>query len=430
MGYETYATRHADYLCFKFQVGREICTKFYKTVKMVVMSKTNLSIACYYLMSVAFINSFSAAFQVNSPLLASNANLLHSSRKENLPSLSLSSNRNADDEPRSVKYTPTCFNPKIRKTLTALSTAGMIETGYLSYLKLYTPSGISDLCSATGSGSCTSVLNSPYATLNLNGFEIPLTVIGCLAYGIVALLSFQPLIADAAENDDETNNRMAILGITTSMATFSSFLVSILFNVLHESCPFCIISATLSISMGFLAWYTGFLPYERRENGVKLGIGSFATTTIAALALFFSVDEAAMTAYQSGSDIMQANGLTSTVVASAAEQKEQKDIPPPPITATSTERTLLLAQELKSLDARMFGAYWCSHCYEQKQRLGKEAMSNVGYVECSKEGLNSAVEMCKERNVPGYPTWEIGGKLFPGEMYIDELENIVKDFKK
>jgi hypothetical protein len=41
--------------------------------------------------------------------------------------------------------------------------------------------------------------------------------------------------------------------------------------------------------MEFLAWYTGFLPHERRENGVKLGIGSFATTTIAALALFFSV---------------------------------------------------------------------------------------------------------------------------------------------
>ena len=57
-------------------------------------------------------------------------------------------------------------------------------------------------------------------------------------------------------------------------------------------------------------------------------------------------------------------------------------------------------------------------------------MSNVGYVECSKEGLNSAAEMCKEKNIPGYPTWEIGGKLFPGEMYIDELENIVKDFKK
>ena len=390
-------------------------------------SKTNRCIACYCFIAAVIINSYSAAaFHVNSPIIASN---LHSTRKKIHTSLTLSSNDNIDDEPRSVINSPTCFNPKIRKTFTALSTLGMIETGYLSYLKLYTPSGISDLCSATGSGSCTSVLNSPYATLTLNGFEIPLTVVGCLAYGIVALLSFQPLITDSTTKYyDDTTNRLAILGVTTSMATFSSFLMSLLFNVLHESCPFCIISATLSISMGLLAWYSGFLPYEKRDNGVKLGIGSFATTTIAALALFFSVDQAAITAYQSGSDIMQANGLS--VVANAADQKQQKDIPPPPITATSTERSLLLGEDLKSLDARIFGAYWCSHCYEQKQTLGKEAMRNVGYVECSKEGLNSASEMCKEKNIPGYPTWEIGGKLFPGEMYLDELEDIVKNFKK
>jgi len=78
----------------------------------------------------------------------------------------------------------------------------------------------------------------------------------------------------------------------------------------------------------------------------------------------------------------------------------------------------------------MFGAYWCSHCYEQKQRLGKEAFANVQYMECSKEGLNSKVDMCKERKVPGYPTWEINGKLFPGDMYLDELEDIIKDERK
>ena len=95
----------------------------------------------------------------------------------------------------------------MRKAFTALSVTGMLETGYLSYLKLYTPSGISDLCSATGSGSCTSVLNSPYATVNMNGLEIPLTVVGSLAYGIVALLSVQPLVLDS-EKFHETNNRL------------------------------------------------------------------------------------------------------------------------------------------------------------------------------------------------------------------------------
>ena len=84
---------------------------------------------------------------------------------------------------------------------------------------------------------------------------------------------------------------------------------------------------------------------------------------------------------------------------------------------------------LNTLDAKMFGAYWCSHCYEQKQRLGKEAFANVQYNECSKEGLNSRKDLCKEKNIPGYPTWEINGKLFPGDMYLDELEDIITNEK-
>merc|ERR1712038_606783 len=102
----------------------------------------------------------------------------------------------------------------------------------------------------------------------------------------------------------------------------------------------------------------------------------------------------------------------------------QKNIPPPPITATSSEQALKIGEDMKELDTRFFGAYWCSHCYEQKQRLGREAMKNVQYIERAKEGLNSQRPLCEERGVPGYPTWEIGGKLYPGEMYLDELEKI------
>jgi len=175
--------------------------------------------------------------------------------------------------------------------------------------------------------------------------------------------------------------------------------------------------------MGFLCWTSGALPDTRRSEGVKLGLGSFFATTLASLALFLSVDEVAMQAYSN--DIMTANGLTSGVVANAEQPK--KDIPPPPITATSSERSLKIGEDLKQLDAKMFGAYWCSHCYEQKQRLGKEAYRNVQYFECSKEGLNSKADMCKEKKIPGYPTWEINGNLYPGDMYLDELEDIIKN---
>ena len=70
---------------------------------------------------------------------------------------------------------------------------------------------------------------------------------------------------------------------------------------------------------------------------------------------------------------------------------------------------------------------WCSHCYEQKERLGKEAMLRIPYIECSKEGTNSQTSLCREKQIPGYPTWEINGKLFPGEQDIEELAEIVVD---
>ncbi len=341
---------------------------------------------------------------------------------------------NVEDEARSVitlDSTSTdsdIWAPSMRKIIAALSTIGMVETGYLSYIKLFVPDGISKICGSADSGSlssCSSVLNSPYATIQIGDIDLPLTAIGFVAYGAVTGLSVLPLVAGGM-NDRNENNRIAILGSVTAMATFSSFLLSLLFNTLHQSCPYCLLSAALSISMGFLAWTSGALPINRRQDGVKLGVGSFLTTTIAALGLFLSVDEVAMQSYSSG--LMQANGLSSNVVAQANEPK--KNIPPPPITSTSSDRALKIGEDLKSLDAKLYGAYWCSHCFEQKQRLGKEAFANVDYIECSAEGLNSQKNICKEKKIPGYPTWELSGKLYPGEVYLDELEDMIKDVRK
>jgi hypothetical protein len=35
------------------------------------------------------------------------------------------------------------------------------------------------------------------------------------------------------------------------------------------------------------------------------------------------------------------------------------------------------------------------------------------YVECDKKGTNSKRDTCKEKKVPGFPTWEINGEFFP-----------------
>ena len=40
--------------------------------------------------------------------------------------------------------------------------------------------------------------------------------------------------------------------------------------------------------------------------------------------------------------------------------------------------------------AKMYGAFWCTHCYDQKQDFGMEAMSDFPYVECYPEGVHQA----------------------------------------
>lgn len=41
----------------------------------------------------------------------------------------------------------------------------------------------------------------------------------------------------------------------------------------------------------------------------------------------------------------------------------------------------------------MYGAFWCSHCYDQKQAFGAEAMAAFPYVECYPEGLHKVGSM-------------------------------------
>ena len=52
----------------------------------------------------------------------------------------------------------------------------------------------------------------------------------------------------------------------------------------------------------------------------------------------------------------------------------------------STPRSVELAKRLKAAGAKMYGAFWCSHCFEQKQSFGKEAMADLPYVECYPDG--------------------------------------------
>jgi hypothetical protein len=50
----------------------------------------------------------------------------------------------------------------------------------------------------------------------------------------------------------------------------------------------------------------------------------------------------------------------------------------------STGEHLQLAKELKRVGAIFYGAWWCSHCFHQKNLFGTEAGQQLPYVECDK----------------------------------------------
>jgi hypothetical protein len=79
------------------------------------------------------------------------------------------------------------------------------------------------------------------------------------------------------------------------------------------------------------------------------------------------------------------------------------------------------AQCLTEKGTIMYGAYWCSHCENQKELFGK-SFAYVDYVECWNRGTNSQTIECQAAGIDGYPTWAFAdGSRRSGEMTLDEL---------
>jgi uncharacterized membrane protein len=313
--------------------------------------------------------------------------------------------RNAVDDPTSEDVT--CWKPQLRRAMGAVAAAGSLETAYLTFTKLSGAEPV--LCSTAG--VCSSVLNGPYASIP--GTHIPLAALGFLAYTSVVALALGPLVQ---KSEDDEGNRVALTVITTAMGVFSIFLMTMLFGVLKESCAYCVASAVFSISLATLSWFGGSLPKQRVKDGVTLSAGGGVFSFLVAGFIFVNAD-APQVAY--AGELVGSSSPT-TLLNSKGEA-------PPTITTVSSARAMALAEDLEKLDARFFGAFWCGHCFDQKQTMGKQAMKKIPYIECSFDGLNAQTDLCKSRKVPGYPTWEINGKLYPGEKELEELEAIVKD---
>jgi hypothetical protein len=94
------------------------------------------------------------------------------------------------------------------------------------------------------------------------------------------------------------------------------------------------------------------------------------------------------------------------------------------ITTTSGKAEIQLAKHLKKIGAKIYMAWWCPHCHEQKQLFGKQAFPIIPAVECSKDGKNARPELCKAAKILGFPTWIIQGKQYPGITSLQKLAEI------
>lgn len=65
------------------------------------------------------------------------------------------------------------------------------------------------------------------------------------------------------------------------------------------------------------------------------------------------------------------------------------------------------AQCLADKGVKMYGAWWCPHCKDQKALFGS-AFKKVDYVECSPNQTKTMSQECKDAKIEGYPTWVLG----------------------
>jgi len=279
-----------------------------------------------------------------------------------------------------------------RKLLVALSLVGFVETAFLTYKKLF-GGGVSSLCTTAG---CLEVLGGPYSTVM--GF--PLTLFGMGGYGAVLALSAYPLFAssekDAESRDRSTRTLLVTLG--SAMGTFSAYLMFVLFGVIRGYCPWCLVSAVISETIAFIVLS------RSSSSSWRNSLFTALATALASVSVFVTTPGGAFDA--------------STI----------RD--PPAVTAVSSRDALDIAKQLQRRDTKMYGAFWCSHCFAQKQLLGKEAMDKIQYIECSERGRNSKADLCREKKLPGYPAWEINGKFYFGEQTFDDFREIITTGKK
>jgi len=92
---------------------------------------------------------------------------------------------------------------------------------------------------------------------------------------------------------------------------------------------------------------------------------------------------------------------------------------------TKTETSDSFAKCLADSGTKMYGAFWCPHCNEQKSEFGDSWLTfeeNNGFVECSTPDGKSQTDACKAAGISAYPTWRFpDGTQITGKQSFETL---------
>ena len=87
--------------------------------------------------------------------------------------------------------------------------------------------------------------------------------------------------------------------------------------------------------------------------------------------------------------------------------------------AASTPEQKALSDHLRAKGAVFYGAWWCPHCFHQKNLFGIEAGQRLPYVECDKD--DAGRRRCAAAGIRAFPSWDLNGERREGTLSLEEL---------
>jgi uncharacterized membrane protein len=258
-----------------------------------------------------------------------------------------------DTRPRSQAAPPLRPN----RPILVLSVVGMALTAYLSWAAS-SGSGVQGCGIDSG---CDTVLSSRWATL----LGAPTAVWGLLAYATLAASAF----IRRADWRWIASWTISFFGLL-----YSVYLTTVSITLLGATCPYCLTSLTIMTALFVVA------TRQRPASMPDLTWRRLLVRAVPAAAVAIAL-------------------LHLNYVGVLGR---------PPAVEEPTARAL--AVHLAQTGAKMYGAYLCPHCVEQKVLFGASA-KRLPYVECSSGGPGTPqTPECRAAGINRYPTWIIGGQ--------------------